>query len=195
MISKKLLNSQTLNLIKDFKKKRIEIWDVVVYGSFARGKINARDVDVAIILSSKTTLNKKLELAQELKYSLNKILKFKIDVKSIDLSDLIDPLFIARKAILAEGFSLTKKKNLAEIFGFEQFYLFSYNLNGLSHSEKVMFQYALKGRRGEKGLLKITKSEQLGKGVIKAPLQHSEEFKSFFEKNKINYKNCMTLFY
>ena len=58
-----------------------------------------------------------------------------------------------------------------------------------------MFQYALKGRRGEKGILKITKSEQLGKGVIKVPLQYTEEFKSFFEKNKINYKNCMALVY
>jgi len=195
MILKQLLSSQASSLTKRFKKRHNEIWDIVAYGSAVRGKISARDVDIAIILTHKINLGQKLELAQELKHSLKKLLLFEADVKAIDLQDLLDPLFAARKAILAEGFSLIKKKRLAELFGFSPFYIFTYSLKGLSHSRKIMFRYALRGRRGQKGLLEINKCEQLGRGVIKVPLEHSEELKSFFEKQKIRYNAHACLFY
>ena len=195
MISKGLLNLQALKLINSFKQKHSEVWDIVVYGSFVRGKISVQDIDLAIILSRKTSLNEKLKFAQELKHSLKEILKAEIDVKSIDMQDLMDPLFIARKAIIAEGFSLTRKKSIAEIFGFGQFYIFAYKLKGLSHSEKVMFRYALGGRRGQKGMLEINKCEQIGKGAIKAPLQHAEEFRDFLEKYRLEYRAYMALLY
>lgn len=195
MISRELLNSQAFGLIKKFRQRYAEIWDIVAYGSSIRGKIGARDIDIAIILSQKTSLDKKLKLAQELRHSLSKSTKSEMDVKSIDLQDIMDPSFIARKAILAEGFSLARKKSLAEIFGFEQFYIFTYSLEGLSHSKKVMFRYALGGRREQRGLLDINRCEQLGKGVIKAPLQHAEEMKDFFERSHIKYKAHMALFY
>lgn len=195
MILEKLSNSQILNLIKDFKRKHSEIWDIVAYGSAVRGKIGAADIDFAIILSSKASLNQKLELAQELRYSLKGLLRLEADVRAVDMEDLLDPLFIARKAILAEGFSLIKKRRLAEQFGFEPFYIFNYALKGLSHSKKIIFRYALKGRRGQKGLLEINKCRQLGKGSIKVPLEHVEELKSFFEKQKVEYKAYACLFY
>lgn len=195
MILKKLLSSQALNLIKSFKKKYIEIWDIAVYGSVVRGKISARDIDFAIILAHKIGLNQKLQLAQELKHSLKEFLRFEADVKTIDLRDLMDPLFTARKAILAEGISLIKKKSLAKQVGFNSFYIFTYSLKGLSHTKKIIFRYALKGRRTQKGLLEINQCEQIGKGVIKVPLEHVEELKNFFEKQKIKYKANGCLFY
>ena len=195
MISNELLNSQSLKLIKNFKEDNPKIYDIVAYGSVVRGKMLPKDTDLAIILHQKLSFDKKLGLAQELRHCLGKILKSEIDVKCVDMDDLTDPLFIARKAIIAEGLSMTRKKNLAEAFGFKPFYIFTYSLSGLSHSKKVIFGYALGGRRGQEGLLKLNKCEQLGKGAIKVPLEHAEEFKDFFEKQNVKYRVHMALIY
>lgn len=195
MILKKLLNSQTLKLFRDFKKKYKEIFDIAIYGSVIRNKTNINDIDIAIIFLNKEKLNKKLTLSQELRNNLKKFFNYDFDVRGVDIEDLFDSSFLAGKSIIAEGFLICKKKFLHEILGFKNFYVFSYSLNNLSSSKKVMFQYALHGRRGEKGLLEITNSISLGKGVVKVPLEHSEEFKEFFEKNKINYKIHKCLIY
>ena len=160
-----------------------------------RRKINANDIDIAIIFSSPEKLDKKLNLSQELRNKLKKIIDYDFDVKGIDIKDLLDSSFMARKAIIAEGFLITRKKFLHEIFGFKNYYIFSYSLKDLSPSKKVMFQYALRGRRGEKGIIEITKSVSIGRSAVKVPLEHSEEFKEFFEKNKIDYKINKGLIY
>jgi hypothetical protein len=41
----------------------------------------------------------------------------------------------------------------------------------------------------------VSNSVSLGKGAVRVPLQYSEEFKEFFEKNKINYKITKILCY
>ncbi len=195
MILKKFLNLQILKSFKDFKKKYKEIFDFAIYGSVVRKKINANDIDIAIIFSSPEKLDKKLNLSQELKNELKKIIDYDFDVKGIDIPDLLDSSFIACKSIMAEGFLVIRKKFLHEILGFKAYYIFSYSLKNLSPSKKVMFQYALRGRRGEKGIIEITKSVSIGRSAVKVPLEHSEEFKEFFEKNKIGYKIYRSLIY
>lgn len=195
MILKQLLNSQALKLIKDFKKNNKEIFDIVIYGSAVRNKINFNDIDLAIIFSSLEDLDKKLTLSQKLRNNLKNIINYDFDVKGIDINDLLDSSFIAGKSIIAEGFLIIRKKFLHEILGFKNYYIFSYSLKNLKPSKKVMFQYALNGRRGEKGMTHLTGSIALGRGAIKVPLEHSEEFKDFFEKNKINYKINRGLLY
>ena len=193
MILKRLLNSQVLNLIKEFKRKHENIWDIAIYGSLIRGKINARDLDLAIIFT-KANLNERLELAQELKQKLKKT-HYNVDTKGIGLNDLLDKNFLARQAIISEGYLIARKKKLCELFGFGPYYIFSYSLKNLSQSKKIMFQYALKGRRGQKGILELKGLEHLGSGVIKVPLENSEEFKEFLEKNNIIYQIYKGLFY
>ena len=196
MISKKLLDSPELKSeIKKFLKEHKEIWDIAIYGSVIRGKTIIRDIDFAIIFYSKTKLDNKLSLAQKLKQTLSKIIPYEIDIKGIDFYDFFDNAFIARKAILAEGYLLSRKKYQAELFGFEAKYIFSYSLANLNHSKKIMFQYALKGRRGQKGLLEMKGCEQIGRGTISVPVWNSEEFREFLEKQNIKYKILKALIY
>ena len=195
MILSKLLSTQALKLIKEFKKHHQEIFDVAVYGSAVRDKTDLRDVDFVVIFLQPETLEKKLTLSQELKSKLKNKFEFEIDVKGVDIKDLLDSSFLARKAIIAESFLINKKKFLHEILGFKSYFIFSYSLKNLKQSKKVMFQYALQGRRGEKGLFEITDSIPLGRGVIKVPLQHAEEIKEFLEKNKVEYKIYRVLCY
>lgn len=195
VILKKLLNSQALNLIKSFKEKHLEIWDIAIFGSLIRGKIVPRDIDLIIILNKSTKLQYKLNLAQELKQSLKFF--YETDVKTIDIKDIFDKNFLARQAIIAEGYLIIRNKFLSELFGFKSYYIFQYSLQNLKTSQKIMFQYALKGRKGrdQKGIVSLKKCEHLGKGIVKVPIESSEEFKEFLEKNKVNYKIYKGLFY
>jgi len=187
MILKKLLNLQALNSIKKFKKKNEEIFDIAIYGSAVKGKLDFNDIDLVILLNKKSSVSWKLKLSQELKNLLKNNIKYDLDVKSIDLYDLMDSSFIARQGIITSGYLILNKNNLSNLFGFNSSSIFKYNLKGLNNSKKTLFRYAMGGRNG-KGLLELKKGEQLGRGSIKIPSIHEEEFKEFFEKFKINYK-------
>ena len=88
--------------------KENNIWDIVVYGSYIRGKSKAKEIDIAVILDKTLPIKKKWELSQELKKKMS--LKDKIlDIKTLDLKDMVNPGNLNREAILAEGYSLIKK--------------------------------------------------------------------------------------
>ena len=95
--------------------KKNDIWDIVVYGSYARGKADAKDIDIAIILYKPTNAEKKMILCQELRRMLSEE-KYTLDVKATDINDFLTAGFLGREAILAEGRSLLKKDYMAERF-------------------------------------------------------------------------------
>jgi len=175
---------------KRFKTK--DVWDIVLYGSSVKGSFRPRDLDIMIIfLEGK--LRDRLDKIQELKNNLRGKEFKDIDVKSMLLRDFFDKNFLARQGILLEGISLINSKSLAEQLGFKAFSLFTYNLSGLTHTLKIRFNYALKGRTS-KGLLDDFKGKSLGKGVLIISMEKSNEFESFLQKWKINYKIKRTLF-
>ena len=191
MTSKNLLKLQKLtSKIKEFKAKTV--FDIVLYGSYIRGKQGIGDVDIAVILNENSNLDYKLTLAESLKSELDFLPK-EADIKVIDLNDLIDPSFIARQAILTEGYSILKKKYLHEIFGFSVSIVFKYDISKLNASKKKMFYYALKGRRDSKGLLYSLGAKQVSNCMVAVPIAHSEEFKELFNRNKVPYESSYAL--
>jgi len=195
MILNEFLKSQKL-IFENFKNSDKCIWDIVIYGSMIRGKENPEDVDAAVIISEKKSFAFKLELAQKLRQSL-KFQNFKFDVKVVDFNDFQDSNFLARQGIILEGFSITQGKFLSEIFGFKQYCIFKYGIQNLSLTKKRVFSYALSGRYGEEGLKNSKKIEQLGRGVLKVPIQHSEEIESLLQSYNIDYKMeyCLVPFF
>ena len=177
---------------RDFVKKNPDVWDICIYGSFVRGKSEIGDIDLAIIMKKPTGVEKKLELSQKLKSRLKG--KHEFDVKCVDIKDFLDPSFLAKTGIIGEGLLVLKGKRLSEILGFKSYVIFTYTLKNLNNSEKAMFNYSLNGRRGEKGLIELRNCEHIGSGVLKVPIEHSEELKEFFEKHKIEYKISKVLF-
>jgi len=186
--------SNSLKLVsKEFKRKNKNIWDIILYGSIVRGREKLRDIDIAIILSESKPLSYKLNLAQNFKHILP-IKNLDFDVRTIDFYDILDKTFLARQGILTGGFSLLKNKFISEYFGFKTFVIFTYNLKGLSSNEKRIFSYILTGRRGYPGLIKKMDIKQLGRGVLRVPIQFSEEIQELLEKNNIKYKKETTIF-
>ena len=66
------------------------------------------------------------------------------------------------------------------------------NLNNLSHTQKVKFNYILAGRNS-KGLLEEYGGIRLGNGVMKMPMGHSIEFEDILKSHRIKYKQTNIL--
>lgn len=189
MISQKLLKSPALrSAVKKFVTENHDIFDVVLYGSYVRGKEDARDIDVAIILQKTADLNKKLSLAQALKENLEKrLFPFQIDVKTVDREDLLDEHFLARQGIIAEGYAIIQQENIAQLLGFKTFVLVKYSFKTLTPSQKKMFYYALKGRRGMKGVLEEMQGELLSKGLLRIPIHYEYQIEQLLTLHNVHF--------
>lgn len=181
--------------VKKFAAKNREVWDIAVYGSYTRGNEEARDIDFAIILSQKTDAGKKLSFAQQLKESLEKILLFKIDCKTVDFSDFLEPTFLARQGIVSEGYLLIRNSFFANLFGFKTFVLIKYSLKGLTYSRKKMLYYALKGRRNAKGILEKTGGILLSRVLLKVPILAYYEIEQLLKLHKVEFNTEFVMSY
>jgi predicted nucleotidyltransferase len=168
---------------KNFKNK--DIFDIVLYGSLIKGKIEARDIDILLIFHEKS-LKERAEIAREFKEKISEKIN-SLDIKTINLLELFESDFLARQSILAEGYSLISNIPLSEKIGFLSYALFTYNLKNLNHNEKTKFIYSLIGRNKSPGILKKLNANPLGKGVILLPINNSSIFEDFLKKWKINY--------
>ncbi len=178
-----------LNKLKKYlesEKKNKNIFDIIIYGSFVKGKESPNDIDIVVIFLN-GELRERLDKIQEIKNKM-KELNLKLDLKQILLKDLFSSDFFAKTGILLEGISIFKNKKLSEILGFKAYNLFCYSINNLTHTEKVKFNYILAGRNSSEGIIKNLKGERLVNSAIKIPIEKSLEFEEILKKNKINYK-------
>jgi len=175
------------NLKKYLKseKKDKTIFDVIIYGSAVKGKEEAGDIDIAVIFLE-GSLRKRIDKIQNTKLRLKKLIKDKIlDIKQMLLKDLFSTSFLARTGILLEGISVFKDKKFCETLGFQSFTLFWYNLKGLTHTQKVKFNYILAGR-DTKGVIEELKGERIANGAVKIPIENSIIFEEILKTNNIS---------
>ena len=169
---------------KNFIKNK-DIFDMILYGSSVKGKIEARDVDILIIFKEKH-LDERTEIAQKFKEKINGKIS-NPDIKTINLSELFKTDFLARQSILTDGYSLIGRTPLSQKMGFLSYSLFTYNLKNLNHNNKTKFTYSLIGRGNNSGILKKLNAKSLGKGVFLLSIQDSSFFEDFLKKWKIDY--------
>ncbi len=174
--------------------KKNGVWDIVAYGSYIRGKTSSQDLDLAIILHKKAPVRIKWQLSQELK-SKTAYTNKTLDIKVIDIKDLLNPGFLGREAILAEGYSLIHKDYLAERFGFEAIALVTYSLSNISLTKQKTLYYALRGRVEGRGILPKLGGKILSKGILQVPTKHYEEISSLLEQHGIPHKTTFLLQY
>lgn len=172
--------------------KKNNIGDILVYGSYVRGKADAKDIDIAILLHDKLSANKKLLLCQQLRKSFG---MSSLDVKAVDINDFLDPGFLAREGILAEGRSLLKKDYLAQRFGFEAVAIVEYSLKHHFYSEQKMLYYALQGRTRGTGILAKLNGRLISNGVLEVPTKNYEEIKDLLNEHNAEHKTTFMLKY
>ena len=150
------------NIAKKLKGllKNKDIFDIIIFGSVTKGKIDPGDIDIACILH---TMNKGIK--PHITSSIPKA-----DVQILTIEDMHKPIF---PTLIKEGYSVKEGKYLHEIYGIQPVKLYTYSLKQLTNSNKVMFE------RGIKNIQGITR---LSNRVILVPIQKSAEFDEFLKR-------------
>lgn len=178
---------------KEFKrisKKILEdenILDLVIYGSFVRGKEDYGDIDILLLWSN---------IDRDKEYLFRKMLQQfdkKIEVVSKNYSELFSGNFLASKSIMTEGYSVLAGKRLSEGLGLKSFVMFIYSLNEKNNSEKTKFYYALNGRGESEGISQKIGLTKLGNGRIVCPIESSEYFEEFLKSWRLEFEKEVLL--
>ncbi|MFH0978005.1 MAG: nucleotidyltransferase domain-containing protein [Candidatus Woesearchaeota archaeon] len=156
------------------------IVDVILFGSVARGKDVTHDTDVAIILKNTEAL-KILELQKK----FNAFFPQRTHLNLVLIENILSNVLY--RTLLLEGFSLLTGKRLCEQVGFSSGALISFSLVSLEKSKKVLFYYALHGKKKHGGLLRERNGRILARNVIFVPLEAQDEFQDFFEQWAVEY--------
>jgi hypothetical protein len=94
---------------------------------------------------------------------------------------------------LREGYSLKNEKFLSENYKFLSRVLFVYELKNLNSSAKVKIVNILRGKHGEKGLVRDNEGEWLANQVFTIPLNADHLFEKFLINFKVKFKKFYLL--
>lgn len=190
MLKELLKNTRFKSEIKKFyQKNRENIIDVVLFGSAVKGKARPNDLDLLLIFKSKVIL----DLSYALRKSLEK-LGFKTEIVSKTYQDLFNPNFKARESFLTEGYSLILNNFISRGLGFNNFILFKYNLKSLNKSQRMMFYYALYGRKKtDIGMLQKLNSKKFSENLILTPVVQKELMKDFLNSWRLDFQEIPVL--
>ena len=170
---------------KPFLKKGIK--DIIVFGSFMRGKQDYKDIDILLVFEEK--VDKDLEV--EYRKKLNKITN-KVDVTSKTKKNYKDSSFIAKEGILFEGYSIKSNEFFSTKYGFRGLGFFFYKTNNLNNRQKTKFYYALNGRN-TMGVLESLNGFKVSDNVIAFPIDKIDPAKEFLDFWKLDYRYVPTL--
>ncbi|MBU0457588.1 MAG: nucleotidyltransferase domain-containing protein [Nanoarchaeota archaeon] len=182
---KKTLESESK---KFYLKNKDEVLDIIVFGSFVKGKEKPNDIDILLIFKDKIDLN----LSHELKKSLEQKIEMKIEITSKTYFKLFDTALKIKESFLVEGYSLVNNKRIAEGLGFTNKILFHYSLKSKNKSERMQFYYGLHGRNTE-GIINKLNAVKYTDTIILCPVENQEEMEEFFKNWKIEFKETPLL--
>lgn len=149
--------------LKKVLEKHKDAIDFVLFGSTAKGKINAADLDIAVI--SKGAAERKV-----IKTEIESVLGRKVDLQMVTIADYDQFIWIT---LLREGYSVKHQQYLYEKQRIKPVVLYKYSLKPLGLSKKVMFERAIKNFKG---------IERLSNRVILVPIMISGDFSDFLKK-------------
>ena len=155
--------------LKDFIQDK-EVLEVILFGSFIKGKAVPKDIDIALI--TEKSITKKIP---------------NIHISVINPKELIVNPTSLVSTLIKDGYSLKNNKFFAEKFNFEPKVLFLYNLSGLNASEKVKVVRILRGDKKNEGFVTKENGKWLSNNVFLSEIKSVYLFEQFFIKNKVNF--------
>src|SRR3989344_3115304 len=189
MFQKLLKNKIFISKIKNFyKENKKEVLDIILFGSTVRGKEKPNDIDLVILFRNKEDL----DVSYKLKKNLD-ILSLNINIIIKTYDSLFAENFIARESFLSEGYSLLKKRFVAELLGYSSFILFKYELTGFNQSQRMRFQYSLYGRNKSLGMLKELSLIKFSDSILLSPVENSERTKDYLNQWNIKFTDIPIL--
>jgi len=158
--------------LKSILRKYEDIEEIIIFGSFVKGRTFPNDIDIAFIVKKKD-----LSLVQPIKEILG---NENIHINFIRVEETYsNPLFLS---LLKEGYSIKKNDFLRNILGIRPMRIYIYNLKHLDKSKKTLFGMALK-----KNLKKVG-GEKIGSGAVLIPIDQTGYFEDFLDVWGMKYK-------
>lgn len=189
MLSKLHKNKAFSSAITEFYKKHAaEILDIILFGSAAKGKENPNDLDILLLFKDKEDLDTAYTLRKKLE-----TVGFAVHVTTKTYTALFDKNFLARAAVLGEGYSLIRKESISKGLGYSNISLFKYELKGFSQSRRMQLQYALYGRDRKSGMAKELNLKKFADTIFFCPVENTEKLKEFFENWNIRFEQFQAL--
>ena len=186
----RLLKMKSINTIlnkaanKILKKFENELDDIILYGSYMKGKEKYNDIDILLIF--KNRVNKKIESEFKDELIISEFNKF--DINSITINELKGDGFIAKEGLYLEGKSLLSGKLLSESLGFISLAFVKYDISKIKGSLRTRLYYSLIGRGVSKGFLSEIKGVRYSNNVIICEYSVIEKLKEFLNHWNIEYE-------
>jgi len=168
------MNSKILSSIKNKVRKYLDnpkVLDIIIFGSFVKGKETPEDIDLAFITKEELNIN---------------LPKFHIAILSPEDFFINPPTLV--NTLLREGYSIKNNKNFSESYNFKPRVLFNYELSSLNPSLKVKIVNMLRGKKQEKGLVNENNGEWIANQVFIVPTNNENVFEKLFINFKIKFK-------
>jgi hypothetical protein len=164
----------------------------VQFGSSIMEEATPNDIDIAVIFQ-KTPLKEQLNQTQQIKNQLRKETNLPIHVNAFDLYSFFHEGNFTKDNILFYGKSIISKDYFSKIFGLTPRIQINYELKGLKKKDKVRLHYALRGKKGNYGLLKKYGGSLLNPGLIEVHPEHENIFTEAIKKitSKIKTKKIL----
>lgn len=158
MLKKMLKKSKKFLELRKKVKKYInrEVVDIILFGSFVKGRYNPADTDICIIFRDRADLELIKRVGSETE----------AHVSFLTIENFFTKPHALVGALLFEGVSLLTGKKLSEVYNLESWSIYNYELSKVSKKEKVKFVYAIRGRKAGEGLLKDWKGKYLTPGCF-----------------------------
>ncbi|MCL5009773.1 MAG: hypothetical protein M1433_02230 [Candidatus Parvarchaeota archaeon] len=112
------------------------------------------------------------------------------DIEFTDFFDIFEKRMLKE---LSDSMSIFYNEPLIERLGLHELTEISYDLTKLGQSKKMLFNYALLGRRGNDGILQSIGGRRLGKSMIMLPSEHEKDAEDFVKKWDVKYSKRRVL--
>ena len=169
-------------------KKEKPLADIFVFGSAVKGKERPNDIDIIGFFREKD-----YNAAEDILYMAKKAadsLGISLHTEPMFAEDLFQPVLLS---VLHEGFSVRHNKSIKELLGVTPYFLIAYSLAGKTPSQKVMFSYALYGRKKGEGMLAEIKGKVAGRGSILVPAESEARIAAFLKNKNVQFTEQRTL--
>ncbi len=111
----------------------------------------------------------------------------KVFGKNVEFLDMVDMMQKKMFSQFMDAVSVFDNEPFFNKLGFSEITEIFYDLTKLEQSRKMLFNYALLGRRGKEGLLQTLGGGRLTKSAIFVPSTHEKEAENFIKKWNVEY--------
>jgi predicted nucleotidyltransferase len=165
--------------------KEYDLEDIILFGSFVKGKTIAKDIDICLIFKKSVDL----KIIKKIQAKLGD----NFHISSLSVDNFLNKKHNLTQTLLFEGISIKSRRSLSDVYSLKSYGLYYYDISEMKKSNKVRFVYLLKGRGNEKGIVKEFKGQFLVNGCFIIPVEKDNEMLEILRQWNVKFKRKMVL--